>query len=574
MPLMTPSEAMVETLRTEGVTQVPGIVGSAFMDALDLFPAAGIRFVPVRHEQSAAHMADAMGRVSGKVEVCIGQNGPGITNMVTSVAAAYHAHTPMIVITPAATTGSVGLDGFQEIEQMSIFRTVTKFQIEVPRPDRMAETFRTAFREAYARRGPVQVNIPRDYFYGESDAVILEPHQYRATGRIRPEAEAVEAAAALLENARFPVVLAGSGVTSVDGHAQVARLAEKLGAPVATTYLHNDAFPANHDLAVGPIGYMGSRAAMNLLSDADVVLAIGSRLNVFGKVPQYGKDFFPKDATIVQVDINPGEIGRSTPVALGIVADAAETAAALADRVREADDATKADRRARLAAERDAWKQERTSLSSSDATPISPRRALDALATALPDDAIVTTDIGNICSTANGYLEFTRPRAFLPALGFGNCGYAYPAALGAKLAAPDRPVVAIIGDGAWGMSVHETMTAVEEGLGVVAVVFNNQQWGAEKRNQIDFYDDRYVGVDIGHDKGGFDFAAIAEAMGAVGRRIEDPAQLTSAFSDALAGDRPVVLEVMVDPKELAEPFRRDALQPPKRYLDRYKHLNA
>jgi sulfoacetaldehyde acetyltransferase len=574
MPMMTPSEAMVETLRAEGVTLVPGIVGSAFMDALDLFPAAGIRFVPVRHEQSAAHMADAMGRVSGKVEVCIGQNGPGITNMVTSVAAAYHAHTPMIVVTPAATTGSVGLDGFQEIEQMSIFRTVTKFQIEVPRPERMAETFRTAFREAYARRGPVQVNIPRDFFYGESDTTILEPHQYRATGRIRPEADAVEAAAALLEGARFPVVLAGSGATSLDGHAQVARLAEKLGAPVATTYLHNDAFPANHDLAVGPIGYMGSRAAMNLLSEADVVLAIGSRLNVFGKVPQYGKDFFPKDATIVQVDINPGEIGRSTPVALGIVADAAETAAALADRVREADDATKASRRERLASERESWKQELQSLSASDASPISPRRALSELAAAMPDDAIVTTDIGNICSTANGYLEFTRPRTFLPALGFGNCGYAYPAALGAKLAAPDRPVVAVIGDGAWGMSVHETMTAVEEGLGVVAVVFNNQQWGAEKRNQIDFYDDRYVGVDIGRQVGGFDFAEIARAMGAVGQRVDEPGQLKTAFSEAIAADKPTVLEVMVDPDELAEPFRRDALQPPKRFLDRYKHLNA
>ncbi len=574
MQSMTPSEAMVETLVTEGVSVVPGIVGSAFMDALDLFPAAGIRFLPVRHEQSAAHMADAMSRVSGRAAVCIGQNGPGITNMVTSVAAAYHAHSPMVVITPAATTGSVGLDGFQEIEQMSIFRSVTKFQIEVPRPDRMAETFRTAFREAYARRGPVQVNIPRDYFYGESETEILEPHQYRAFGRVHPNRDAISQATRMLQEAKFPVVLAGGGVVDSDSHREVARLAELLGAPVATSYLHNDAFPANHELAVGPIGYMGSKAAMNLLADADVVLAIGSRINVFGKVPQYGNDFWPKFARIIQVDVDPGQIGRSTPVELGIVADAGLTAAAIADGLNPIDGDARQTRSGRIERERTSWQDEQRERASSDAAPINPRRALMELADALPADAIVTTDIGNICSTANGYLNFTQPRTFLPALGFGNCGFAYPAALGAKVARPDQPVFAIIGDGAWGMSLHETMTAVEEHLPVVAVVVNNQQWGAEKRNQVDFYKNRFVGVDIGHEVGGFNFARIADSMGAVGHRIEDPGDLASAFRDAVATNRPTVLEVMVDPTVLAEPFRRDALQPPRRFLDRYRHLAA
>ncbi len=571
MTKMTSSEAMVETLRMEGVETMPGIVGSAFMDALDLLPAAGIRFLPVRHEQTAAHMADAMSRITGKAAVCIGQNGPGITNMVTSVAAAYHAHSPMLVITPAATTSSVGLDGFQEIEQLSIFRSVTKFQIEVPRPDRMAETFRTAFREAYARLGPVQVNIPRDYFYGDSDVEILEPHQYRASSRPEPTRDQIEQAVLLLEQASSPVILAGAGVQ--DAHEAVARLAEKLAAPVATTYLHNDAFTADHDLYAGPIGYMGSKAAMNLLSEADVVLAIGSRLNVFGKVPQYGKDFFPKSATIIQVDIDPGQIGRSTPVEVGIVADAGVTAAALADRLEAVDEAEASARRARVKAAQQSWKAELAELSGSDAVPIDPRRALQEISGALPQDAIVTTDVGNICSTANGYLGFSQPRTFLPALGFGNCGFAYPAALGAKLVRPDRPVVALIGDGAWGMSLHEVMTAVEEDLPVVAVVLNNQQWGAEKRNQVDFYADRFVGVDIGRDLGGFDFAAIATAMGADGQRIEKPAELSEAIRSASEAGRPTVLEVMVDPELLAEPFRRDALQPPKRFLERYRHLN-
>ncbi|MDX1690692.1 MAG: sulfoacetaldehyde acetyltransferase [Acidimicrobiia bacterium] len=574
MPRMTPSEAMVETLRTEGVTDVPGIVGSAFMDALDLFPAAGIRFVPVRHEQSAAHMADGYARVSGRVGMAIGQNGPGITNMVTAVAAAYHAHSPVIVVTPSATSGSVGLDGFQEVEQLSIFRTITKFQVQVPRPDRMAETFRTAFRQARAHLGPVQVDVPRDYFYGESNEEILEPHRYRADARGAGDPEALERAAASLAAAERPVIVAGYGVVVADAHDVTARLAEALGAPVATTYLHNDAFPASHRLAVGPLGYMGSKAAMQLLSEADVVLMLGSRINVFGTVPQYGLDFYPEDARVIQVDIDPDQIGRAKPVEVGIVGDAARAAAAILDHLDGHEASDRTERIERVAAARERWQRELADMSSSDAEPISPRRALRDLSGALPDGTVVTTDIGNICSMANGYLEFDEPRRFLAAMGFGNCGFAYPGALGAKLARPDLPTVAIVGDGAWGMSLHETMTAVEEDLPVVAVVFNNQQWGAEKRNQIDFYDDRFVGTDIGREVGGFDFAAIARAMGAHGVRVTDPAEVGEAVRSALDGERAAVVEIMVDPTELAEPFRRDALQQPVRHLERYQHLAA
>lgn len=574
MPRMTPSEAMVETLRTEGVTDVPGIVGSAFMDALDLFPAAGIRFVPVRHEQSAAHMADGYARVSGRVGMAIGQNGPGITNMVTAVAAAYHAHSPVIVVTPSATSGSVGLDGFQEVEQLSIFRTITKFQVQVPRPDRMAETFRTAFRQARAHLGPVQVDVPRDYFYGESNEEILEPHRYRADARGAGDPEALERAAASLAAAERPVIVAGYGVVVADAHDVTARLAEALGAPVATTYLHNDAFPASHRLAVGPLGYMGSKVAMQLLSEADVVLMLGSRINVFGTVPQYGLDFYPEDARVIQVDIDPDQIGRAKPVEVGIVGDAARAAAAILDHLDGHEASDRTERIERVAAARERWQRELADMSSSDAEPISPRRALRDLSGALPDGTVVTTDIGNICSMANGYLEFDEPRRFLAAMGFGNCGFAYPGALGAKLARPDLPTVAIVGDGAWGMSLHETMTAVEEDLPVVAVVFNNQQWGAEKRNQIDFYDDRFVGTDIGREVGGFDFAAIARAMGAHGVRVTDPAEVGEAVRSALDGERAAVVEIMVDPTELAEPFRRDALQQPVRHLERYQHLAA
>ena len=577
MPLMTPSEAMVETLRAERCEVMPGIVGSAFMDALDLFPAAGIRFLPVRHEQTCGHMADGYARVTGTAGVCIGQNGPGVTNMVTSIAAAYLAHSPVIIITPSATTASRGLDGFQEIDQMGIFASVTKGQVQIAQPERMAEGFRTAFRMAYALRGPVQVDIPRDYFYGESEYEILEPGQYRASKHGAGDEASLDRAADVLAAAKNPVIISGMGAIEAGALDDVRQLAEHLGAPVATSYLHNDAFPANHELAVGPIGYQGSKAAMNLLAEADVILGIGTRLSVFGTLPQYGIDYFPKTAKIVQVDIDYRQIGRKWPVEVGIIGDAQAAAKAIFRRLqaRNGRPMGSEDRAGRIAEAKRAWEDERAQNASSDASPISPQRGLRELALAMPEDAIVTTDIGNICSASNAHLQFTQPRKLVAALTFGNCGFAYPAALGCKLGRPQDPVVAIVGDGAWGMGLQEVMTAVEQDIPVTAVVFNNQQWGAEKKNQVDFYEDRYVGSDIGHDvQGGFNFSEIAKVMGAEGVRVTEPGDLADAFRSGIGAERPTVIEVMVDPEELAEPFRRDALKMPVRHLERYAHLAA
>ncbi len=577
MTHMSASEAMVETLRIEGVTEIFGIVGSAFMDALDLFPAAGIRFIPVRHEQSAAHMADGYARVTGMPAVCTGQNGPGITNMVTAIAAAWHAHSPVMVITPSAMTSDRGKDGFQETNQLPIFQPVTKFQVQVPRADRIAESFRTAFRVAMAEHGPVQVDVPRDYLYHEVDVDIpQDPSAYRVAARGAGDEASLDRAAEVLATAKNPVIVAGSGVTDCAGADQVRRVARLLNAPVATTYMHTDAYPSSDELAVGPLGYQGSKAAMRLIAQADVVFAVGTRLGGFGTLPQWGIDYWPKNAKIVQVDIDPFQVGRVRPLEVGIIGDAKAAAGAIADRLDAKLGGVKPDaaRLETIAAAKKAWADELDAMSSSDGTPINPRRALKELAAALPADAIVTSDIGNICSTANAYVRFETPRSYLPALGFGNCGFAYPAALGAKVAAPDRPVVAIIGDGAWGMSLHEVMTAVEEDLPVVACVFNNQQWGAEKKNQIDFYDNRIVGGNIGRELGGFNFAEIAKSMGADGVRVTDPADLREAYASAIASGRPSVVEIMVDPEVLAEPFRRDALAYPKRFLDRYAHLDV
>jgi len=571
MTRMTPSEAIVEVLARQGVTDVFGIVGSAYMDALDLFPAAGIRFFSVAHEQGAAHMADGYARVSGRTGLCIAQNGPGVTNFVTGVAAAYWAHTPMVVFTPETGANTMGLGGFQETEQLPLFEKITKFQAHVTGQARVAELLSRCFDYARLERGPTQFNIPRDLFYGEADYDIPDP----VTVELPPGGgESLAKAAELLCQARFPVLLSGGGVVMGDGVSDVVALAEHLGAPVVNTYLHNDSFPADHPLWAGPIGYQGSKAAMKLIAQADVVLCLGTRLGPFGTLPQHGIDYWPKDARIIQVDRDPRKIGLVRKASVGICGDARAAARDLLHRLQTgnreiAAHGNRAEREAEVAAQKRAWEDELNLWGQQDGSPVSPRRILRELERAMPADAAVSTDIGNICSVANSYLRFRGDGRMLAAMSFGNCGYAWPVAIGAKVAAPDRPAVAYVGDGAWGMSLQETLTAVREDIPAVAVVFNNGQWGAEKKNQVDFYANRYVGTNLRNPS----FAAVAEAMGANGIRVSRPDEIGDALRHAIDSGRPSVLEIMAT-EELGDPFRRDALKKPKRILQKYRHTNV
>ena len=569
---MTPSEAIVETLLAEGVDHVCGIVGSAFMDMLDLFPAAGIRFIPVRHEQSAGHMEDAYSRITGRAGVVTGQNGPGITNMVTSVAAANMGHTPLVVISPSAGTPTIGWDGFQECDQLSVFKAITKATVRVPHPKRVADCLRTAFRIAYAERGPVLYDIPRDYFYGELEETILKPSQYRVDARGCGSMESLDRAAQLLSKAKNPVIISGRGAVDADALDTIKAIAEHLTSPVAVTYLHNDAFYGNHPLSVGPIGYMGSKAAMKILSKADVVLAVGTRLSVFGTLPQYDINYFPDAAKIIQIDINPCQIARTHPIEVGIIGDAKEASVEILRRLKVLEKNRKPDskRLAAIAKEKDVWEKEIVKLAMVKGNPINPRRVLLEISRALPNDCIVTTDIGNVSSTANSYLKFNSGRKHIAALTFGNTGFAYPAALGAQLARPKAPVIAIIGDGAWGMSLHEVSTAVEHNLPVVACVFRNMWWGAEAKNQIDFYNNRFIGVDIPNPES---FVPVAQAMGAQGVRVERAEDIKEAFLSCIKSRKPTVLEFVVDGTQLAPPFRKDALALPTRFLKKYDYLD-
>jgi sulfoacetaldehyde acetyltransferase len=581
---MTPSEAFVETMVANDVTEMFGIMGSAFMDAMDIFAPAGIRLIPVVHEQGAGHMADGYSRVSGRHGVVIGQNGPGISNCVTAIAAAYWAHSPVVIITPETGTMGMGLGGFQEANQLPMFEEFTKYQGHVTHPARMAEYTGRCFDRAMSEMGPTQLNIPRDYFYGEIKAEIPKPSRLdRGAGG----EQSLNAAAALLAQAKFPVIISGGGVVMGDAVAECQALAERLGAPVVNSYLHNDSFPASHRLWCGPLGYQGSKAAMKLIAQADVVIALGSRLGPFGTLPQHGMDYWPKDAQIIQIDADHKMLGLVKKISVGICGDAKAAALSLLGRLEGktlACDATFDQRADLIAQEKAAWEQElddwtheRDSFSldmiaeqeQEEGSYLHPRQVLRELEKAMPDDVMVSTDIGNINSVANSYLRFEKPRSFFAAMSYGNCGYAFPTIIGAKVAAPHRPAVSYAGDGAWGMSMMETMTCVRHNIPVTAIVFHNRQWGAEKKNQVDFYNRRFVAGELDNQS----FAGIAIAMGAEGvvvDKLEDvgPA-LKKAIDRQMNEGKTTIIEIMCT-RELGDPFRRDALSKPVRLLDKYK----
>ncbi len=584
MTRMTPSEAFVETMAANGVTEIFGIMGSAFMDAMDIFAPAGIRLIPVVHEQGAGHMADGYSRVSGRHGVVIGQNGPGISNCVTAIAAAYWAHSPVVMITPETGTMGQGLGGFQEANQLPMFQEFVKYQGHVNNPNRMAEYTARCFDRAMSEIGPTQLNIPRDYFYGDVNVEIPKPMRIdRGPGG----EESLNHAAETISKAKFPIILSGGGVVMGDSVDDCKALAERLDAPVVNSYLHNDSFPASHPLWCGPLGYHGSKAAMKIINKADVVIALGTRLGPFGTLPQYGFDYWPKDAKIIQIDADHKMLGLVKKIDVGICGDAGAAARALIERLdgreltcdrnrSERLDAVKSEK-ANWEKELDEWIHENDDYSldmikeqgEEAGSWLHPRQVLRELEKAMPEDAMVSTDIGNINAIANSYLRFDKPRSFLAPMSWGNCGYSLPTMIGAKCAAPHRPAIAYSGDGAWAMSCSEIMTSVRHDIPVTGVVFHNRQWGAEKKNQVDFYNRRFVAGELDNES----FAGIGQAMGTEGivvDRLEDvgPA-LTRAVDMQMNDGKSTVIEIMCT-RELGDPFRRDALSKPVRHLPKYR----
>ncbi len=574
---MTTEEAFVKVLQMHGIEHAFGIIGSAFMPISDLFPAAGITFWDVAHETNGGLVCDGYTRSTGKMAMVVAQNGPGITNLVTPIKTAYWNHTPMLLVTPQAANRTIGQGGFQEVEQMALFRDMVCYQEEVRDPMRTAEVLNRVITKAKRLSAPAQVNIPRDFWTQVIDIGLPAIIEFE---RPAGGAKAVAEAAKLLSGAKFPVILSGAGVVLGDAIAECVALAEKLDAPVCSNYQHNDSFPGSHRLAVGPLGYNGSKAAMELIAKADVVLALGTRLNPFSTLPGYGIDYWPNNAKVIQVDINADRIGLTKPVTVGICGDAKLVAKSiLAQLAPSAGDAGRDDRKALIHTTKSRWLQTLSSMDHEEDDPgttwnndarkrepdrMSSRQAWRAIQAGLPKDAIISSDIGNACAIGNAYPTFEKGRKYLASGLFGPCGYGFPSIIGAKIGNPDTPCVGFAGDGAFGISMNE-MSSIgrKEWPGITMVIFHNYQWGAEKRNSILWFDNNFVGTELNPQ---LSFAKMAEGCGLKGVTVKTPSELTEALRTACEAQKKRVttfIEVILN-QELGEPFRRDAMKAPVR----------
>ena len=573
---MTTEEAFVKVLQMHGIEHAFGIIGSAMMPISDLFPKAGITFWDCGHEGNAGMMADGFTRASGKMSMIVAQNGPGVTNFVTPVKTAYWNHTPLLLVTPQAANMTMGQGGFQEVPQMAIFKEMVAYQEEVLHPSRMAEVLNRVIMQAKRASAPAQINVPRDFW---TQVIDIELPAIVDFERPAGGESAIARAAELLSNAKFPVILNGGGVVIGDAIKDSMALAERLDAPVCCGYQHNDAFPGSHPLFAGPLGYNGSKAGMELIAKADVVLALGTRLNPFSTLPCYGIDYWPTNAAIIQVDINADRIGLTKPVKVGIVGDVKKAAnAILAQLSGTAGNEGRKERKAIIKRTKADWDRELAAMDHEEDDPgttwnerarnrepqkISARMAWRAIRKALPENAIISSDIGNNCAIGNAYPTFEAGRKYLAPGMFGPCGYGFPSILGAKIAQPDVPVVGFAGDGAFGISMNEMTACGRDGWpAITMIIFRNYQWGAEKRNTTLWFDDNFVGTELDLD---VSYAGIARACGIEGVQATSMNDLTEKLSDAIKAQmeegKTTFIEVLTN-QELGEPFRRDAMKKP------------
>ena len=575
MAKMTTEEAFIKVLQMHGIEHAFGIIGSAFMPISDLFSKAGITFWDVAHETNGGLIADGYTRATGKMSMVVAQNGPGITGLVTPIKTAYWNHTPLLVVTPQAANKTMGQGGFQEVEQMNLFKDMVCYQEEVRDPSRMAEVLNRVIEKAFRGSAPAQINVPRDYWTQVIDIDLPPIVRFERQGGGE---EAVNKAASILSKAKFPVILSGAGVVIGNAIEECKMLAERLDAPVCNGYQHNDSFPGSHPLAVGPLGYNGSKAAMQLISKADVVLALGTRLNPFSTLPGYGIDYWPKNATIIQVDMNPDRIGLTKKVTVGICGDCKMVAKQISDKLsKDAGNDGREERKNLIHKTKSAWLQTLTGLDHEEDDPgtvwnkearerdkdrMSPRQAWRAIQAGMPQDVIISSDIGNNCAIGNAYPTFEKGRKYLAPGLFGPCGYGFPSILGAKIGCPDTPVIGFAGDGAFGISMNEMSScAREEWPAISMVIFRNYQWGAEKRNTTLWFDNNFIGTELDPE---LSYAKVANACGLKGVTVKTMEETTKAIKQSCEDQKKGIttfIEVILN-QELGEPFRRDAMKKP------------
>ena len=553
-------EAVIELLRQEGVSHIFGIVGSSFLDILDpLYDDETMQFIGVRHEQGAALMADGFSRISGAPSVCLATNGPGVLNLTYGIGSAYVAHSPVVVLAPSASRDHQYRNSSQEFDQVALFKPITKASFPVNKIERLPDAIRQAFRIATSgKMGPVMVDIPRDLLPGaEIDLDLLPPESYRSgQTRARGDRNLVDKAARTLLSAQRPVILAGGGIQWSNAGEEVSRLADLIGAAVVTSYGRADAIPNDHPMFLGHLGRLGSEEAIEAVRQADVILAAGTRLSQ--STTFYDNRFIPADAQIVQIEIDPQELGRNYPVTVGIEGDAKAVLEDLLERMR-ADEPRPNPQ----------WVSEIGDLAARRADrlngegrlsylPLKPQRVYAELRKVMPRDAIIALDAGLAPNFGQDRLNFYEPRSLITSLDLGGLGFSFPASLGAKFAAPDRPVVNFNGDGGFLFNAQEFATAVRYNLKVVTVIMNNSCWGSEKAYQRYAFDERYVGADTNNPR----FDRYAELFGGTGFYVERPEDVGDALLEALKTDGPSIIEIPTDPDEMPRPARLAEVQSP------------
>ena len=555
MPTTTGGKAVVDALVAEETRHVFGLIGSAGMEIFDaLYDERSIGFIGVRDERTGVHMADGYARASGKAGVFLaGQNGPGATNLLTGLAQAKAAYSPVVALAGSLSSAHVYRDAFQEVDQQAVFTPVTKKSWTLTQTSRIPEMTAQAFQTALTpRQGPVLLNLPRDLLAESHDFAAMAPRQRQLRGPAGA-ADLVARAAALLRGARAPLIIAGGGVKNGRHHEAVMRLAELINAPVAASPGHGDAVPCTHPLYAGQVGPRGNAVASDLAKTADVILALGTRLGF--NTTFYQHESLNPAAPIIQVETDPLAIGRFFPAEVGIFGDAGVVAEDLCTALRGHDASAAAGWVAGFAERRRTLLMERDRDAGGPQDPIQPGFLFRTLREVMPNDCIYTMDAGTLCLQATDQLRYARTPALFTPLDFGLVGFSYACGLGVKLAMPDRPVVSLMGDGGFGMTSSEIGTAVANDIRTVCIVMNNGCWGAEKAYQRDFFGKRYIGADVPNPP----YDQLAELWGAAGFRVDHAAQLGETIARAMQSDRPAVVDVRVDPDALYS-FRRDSFK--------------
>jgi len=550
---LTGAASLIKSLEHAGTEVIFGIPGGAILPAYDPLIDSPIRHVLMRHEQGAGHAAEGYASVTGKVGVCMATSGPGATNLVTPLTDAFMDSVPIVAITGQVPRAAIGNDAFQEADITGITMPCTKHNYKVMDPDEIPQAIAEAFHIASTGRpGPVLVDIPKDVMQAETGfdwPSHIDLPGYRPV--LRPHKRQIKAAVELIRNARRPVFYVGGGVVKARAAEPLKRLVESVGAPVVTTLMARGAFPDDHPLCLGMPGMHGSYAAITAMQRADLLICLGARFDdrVTGKLAT-----FAPHAKVIHADVDPAEIGKNRNADVPIVGDAKPVVEELAK-------ATLASKSAHGWPDRAEWIAEVTAMDRAHPIayaqetefPVKPQYVIDRIAQVADGDSIVVTGVGQHQMWASQLICMNRPYSFVSSGGLGTMGFAVPAALGAKVGAPDRRVVAIDGDGCFQMTCQELATAAIEKIPLVVAILNNSNLGMVRQWQELFYDERYSEVYLPPDTP--DYVKLAEAYGCVGLRAQTTDEVDATVAEALAiEDRPVVVDFRVDPAEMCFPI--------------------